>query len=862
MVVNLVVFAQHPRILQPRHRDITVQLGGKVDLECNVEGHPTPRVTWTLPNYVHAAAAGIGAQQNVAIFRNGTLRINQAAYADQGIYKCIGSSAAGVDTVSVRLYVSALLPVIQQMRHENTTLLEGANAYIHCSATGGAQPHIRWITPNGVQLIASQFVNGRKLGVFPNGTLYIQGLGQGNAGRYECSASNAVASSTRTVSLSIRRNPSSAKAHITSSSPQRIDVIYGGRLLLNCVAAGVPEPRIIWRTPSKKLLLNYFINMGDDYVQLRVDVLTRPAKIEQKQQRSSQEVAYGGDLKVDCVASGLPNPEISWALPDGTMLNPVKQRESLSGGYVVFDNGTLYFNHVGTPEEGDYTCYAENQLGKDEMKVRVKVKVATSSPKIQDKDQKSIRVFYGETVTLRCNAKGEPTPVVTWISPTNRVIAPAMDKYQVLDDGTLVVQKVQRFDDGNYTCMSRNNAGQDHKVIRLEVLVTSPMINGLKGTLNAIKVTAVADQRTLVDCIAEGMPIPRIMWVLPGNVILPAPYYSNRMTVHPNGTLEIRLAKRTDSGQLACIARNEGGEVKLIVNLDIKEVVERAQIRGTNTDNLSLTVGNAVTLNCSFEGSTLPHVTWILPNGTPLHSGAQFSKFFHRPNDGSLIISNPSIAEAGMYRCLGRNSRGLVERTFTLSPGKKPEIINRYNSPVSVVNGEGLLLHCLTNAKPFRLTWTLPSGVVLNRPQRAGRYAVLANGTLSIHQVSVYDRGLYGCRAANEYGSSQLSVSVIVMAYPPRITNGPPSVTYAKHGVAVQLNCVATGIPRVEVAWETPDKTRLAVSAQPRLFGNKYLHPQGSLVIQNPTQRDAGVYRCTARNAIGKDSKATILNVF
>uniref|UniRef100_A0A8C9X9D9 Matrix remodeling associated 5 n=1 Tax=Sander lucioperca TaxID=283035 RepID=A0A8C9X9D9_SANLU len=174
--------------------------------------------------------------------------------------------------------------------------IQGANAYIHCSATGGAQPHIRWITPNGVQLIASQFVNGRKLGVFPNGTLYIQGLGQGNAGRYECSASNAVASSTRTVSLSIRRNPSSAKAHITSSSPQRIDVIYGGRLLLNCVA-----------------LLNYFINvfpngtitvhsvtdkdsgdylcvarnkMGDDYVQLRVDVLTRPAKIEQKQQRS------------------------------------------------------------------------------------------------------------------------------------------------------------------------------------------------------------------------------------------------------------------------------------------------------------------------------------------------------------------------------------------------------------------------------------------------------------------------------------------------------------------------------------------------------------------------------------------------
>uniref|UniRef100_A0A8C2Z5X5 Matrix remodeling associated 5 n=1 Tax=Cyclopterus lumpus TaxID=8103 RepID=A0A8C2Z5X5_CYCLU len=899
LVVNLVVLSQHPRVLQPRHRDITVRLGDKVKMECKVEGHPPPRVTWVLSNHVHVAAAplGVAPQQHVAVFHNGTLQISQATYTDRGIYKCIGSSAAGADSVSVRLYVSVLPPVIQQAEHENTTLPEGSPAYIHCTATGAPQPVISWITPDGIQLTASQFVTGRNVIVFPNGTLYIRGLGQGNAGRYKCSASNAVASSTRTVILSTRRNPNSAKASITLSSPQRTEAIYGGRLLLNCVATGGPEPRIIWRTPSKKLVdaqysfdprIKVFPNgtitiysvtdkdsgdylcvarnkMGDDYVLLRVDVLTRPAKIEQKQQRSNQEVVYGGDLKVDCVASGLPNPEISWALPDGSMVNPVKQSGIVSGGrsrrYVVFDNGTLYFNHVGMPEEGDYTCYAENQLGKDEMKVRVKVKVANSPPLIQDKDQKSVRVFYGETVTLRCNAKGVPMPTITWISPTNRVITPALDKYQVLDDGTLVVQKVQRFDGGNYTCMSRSNAGQDHKVIKLEVLVTSPMINGIRGTANTIKVAAVQDQRKLVDCVAKGTPTPRIMWVLPGNVILPAPYYSNRMTVHQNGTLEIRSAKRTDSGQLACIARNEGGEVKLVVNLDVKEAVENPQIRGSKPDSLSLTVGNTMILNCSFEGSKLPQLTWILPNGTPLHSGVRFLKFFHKP-DGSLIISNPSVAETGMYRCLGRNSRGLVERTITLSPGRKPEMNNRYNSPVSVVNGERLLLHCLSSGEPLRLTWTIPSGVVLNRPQRAGRYAVLPNGTLAIQQVSVYDRGSYVCRSANEYGSSQLSASVIVIAYPPRITNGPPSVTYAKHGVAVQLNCVATGIPRVEVAWETPDKTRLAVSAQPRLFGNKYLHPQGSLIIQNPTQRDAGVYRCTARNAIGIDSKATILQVF
>ncbi|XP_062416879.1 matrix-remodeling-associated protein 5 [Pungitius pungitius] len=899
LVVTLVVLSRHPRVLQPRHKDIHVHLGDKVNLECKVEGHPPPQITWVLPNHVHIAAPplGVAPQQHVAVFSNGTLQISQVTNADGGIYKCIGSSAAGADSVSVRLYVSVLPPVIQQAQYENTTLPEGSSAYIHCTATGAPQPVISWITPDGVHLTAPQSVIGRSLLVYPNGTLFIQRLGQRNAGRYTCSVTNAVASSTRTVILSTRTNPNYAKASITLSSPQRTDVIYGGRLLLDCVATGGPEPRIIWRTPYKKLVdaqysfdprIKVFPNgtitvhsvtdkdsgdylcvarnkMGDDYVLLRVNVLTRPAKIEQKPLRSDQEVVYGGDLKVDCVASGLPYPEISWALPDGSMVNPLKQRESVSGGrsrrYVVFDNGTLYFNHVGMPEEGDYTCYAENQLGKDEMKVRVKVKAATTPPQIQDKDEKLIQVFYGETVTLRCNAKGEPMPIITWISPTNRVISSALDKYQVLDDGTLVVQKVQRFDGGNYTCLSRNNAGQDHKVIRLNVLVISPTINSMKGTVNSVKVAAVQDQRKLLDCVAKGTPTPRIMWVLPGNVILPAPYYSNRMKVHQNGTLEIRSAKRTDSGQLACIARNEGGEVKLVVNLDVEAVVESPQIRGSQSDSLSLTVGNTMTLNCSFEGSSLSHLTWILPGGTPLHSGARFAKFFHKP-DGSLIISNPSIAETGMYRCLGQNSRGLVERTITLSRGRKPEISNRYNSPLSVVNGERLLLHCITSSDPLRLTWTIPSGVVLNRPQRAGRYAVLPNGTLAIQQVSVHDRGSYMCRATNEYGNSQLSASVIVIAYPARITSGPPAVTYAKLGVAVQLNCIATGIPSVEVAWETPNKTRLAVSAQPRLFGNKYLHPQGSLIIQNPTQRDAGVYRCTARNAIGIDSKATILQVY
>lgn len=255
-VINLVVLSQHPQILQLRHRDTTVYLGGNVDLECNVEGSPIPQVTWVLPNHVHMTASplNIASQQRVTVLSNGTLQITQASYTDRGIYKCIGSSAAGADTVSVRLHVSAWAPVIQQARYENITLLEGSTVFIHCTATGAPLPFIRWITPDGIHVITSQAVSRHNLIVFPNGTLCMHGLGIRNAGRYECMASNALAVSRRQVILSVQRNTSSTKASITSSSPQVTDVIYGGKVLLNCLAKGELEPWIIWRTPSKKLV--------------------------------------------------------------------------------------------------------------------------------------------------------------------------------------------------------------------------------------------------------------------------------------------------------------------------------------------------------------------------------------------------------------------------------------------------------------------------------------------------------------------------------------------------------------------------------------------------------------------------------
>ena len=261
-VVSLVVLSEHPRVLSPRYRDATVHMGESVDLACQSQGHPSPLVTWVLPDrgMVHTRSlASTGVPQRVALLPNGTLRVTQASYTDRGIYKCIASNAAGADSVTVRLHVSALPPTILQGRHDNVSLPEGSTAYLHCSAQGAPLPDVRWTTPDNTQLRPSQFVTGRNLFVFPNGTLFVRSLAPADGGRYECAATNSLGAAWRAVSLTVvtataAAAAASGRARITSSSPQKTEVRYGTQLHLHCVAIGDPEPRIIWRTPSKKLV--------------------------------------------------------------------------------------------------------------------------------------------------------------------------------------------------------------------------------------------------------------------------------------------------------------------------------------------------------------------------------------------------------------------------------------------------------------------------------------------------------------------------------------------------------------------------------------------------------------------------------
>lgn len=601
--------------------------------------------------------------------------------------------------------------------------------------------------------------------------------------------------------------------------------------------------------------------IGDDLLRMHVSLKLRPAKIDHKQ-HFKIHVFHGKDFQIDCKASGSPVPQISWSLPDGTVINNTMQADDSrwrTRRYTLLDNGTLYFNRVGVAEEGDYTCYAQNTLGKDEMKVHLTV--ITAAPRIKQDFKPKPRVRAGDTATFDCEVVGEPKPKVFWLLPSNDMILFSKNRYTFHANGSLSINNVKLLDSGEYVCVAQNPSGDDIKMYKLEVVSRPPLINGLYTNKTVIKATAVRHSKMHFDCRAEGTPSPQVTWIMPDNIFLTAPYYGSRITIHKNGTLEIRNVRRSDSAEFICVAQNEGGESVLVVQLEVLEMLRRPTFRNPFNEKIFAQVGKPTALNCSADGNPLPEIIWILPNGTRFSRGPQSPQHL-TASSGSLVIYKTTRDDTGKYRCGARNKVGYIEKLIVLEIGQKPVILTNALGTVYGIGGDSLSLHCVSDGNPKPdIKWTVPSGHIIDRPQISGKYILHENGTLVIKEATPHDRGNYICKAQNSVGHALVTVPVLVVAYPPRITNRPPRSILTRTGAAVELHCVALGVPKPEIIWEMPDHSLLSMANRGRTHGNELFHPHGTLVIQNPQSSDSGIYKCTAKNTLGSDSATTYMQV-
>ncbi|XP_006626176.1 leucine-rich repeat and fibronectin type-III domain-containing protein 2-like [Lepisosteus oculatus] len=86
-------------------------------------------------------------------------------------------------------------------------------------------------------------------------------------------------------------------------------------------------------------------------------------------------------------------------------------------------------------------------------------------------------VLEGQTASLKCKAIGDPTPVIHWVAPDDRLVGNS-SRAVVYENGTLDITITTSKDYGTFTCIAANAAGESTASIELSIIQLPHLSNG------------------------------------------------------------------------------------------------------------------------------------------------------------------------------------------------------------------------------------------------------------------------------------------------------------------------------------------------------------------------------------------------
>ncbi|KAM9426502.1 leucine-rich repeat and fibronectin type-III domain-containing protein 4 [Pholidichthys leucotaenia] len=93
----------------------------------------------------------------------------------------------------------------------------------------------------------------------------------------------------------------------------------------------------------------------------------------------------------------------------------------------------------------------------------------TCEPPLITRHTHKLWVLEGQRATLKCRSIGDPEPVVHWVSPDDRIIANT-SRTSSFSNGTLDILVTVARDDGAYTCIAINAAGEATATVDLKII--------------------------------------------------------------------------------------------------------------------------------------------------------------------------------------------------------------------------------------------------------------------------------------------------------------------------------------------------------------------------------------------------------
>uniref|UniRef100_A0A8C9ZH30 Contactin 2 n=1 Tax=Sander lucioperca TaxID=283035 RepID=A0A8C9ZH30_SANLU len=384
----------------------------------------------------------------------GNLYVARAEPNDTGNYFCFTTINMDISTKSTFSKANALTvmpdgttpPRTIKVRFPTETYgLAGHSAQLECFAYGNPVPKLRWRKVDGLMPSkASASAEGP--------TLILPELSFDDEGVYECEAYNSEGSDTYQGRINVQGEEKIVDSEVEISS----------ELVWSCVAAGKPRPSVRWLRNGQPLntqISNLALEDSGMYqcvaenkhgtiystAELRVQVQAPDFRLNPV--RRLIPAARGGQVKMECRPRAAPKPSLFWSRGTELLTN--------SSRVTVTPDGVLWINNISRADEGKYTCFAENYLGKANSTGHLSVRDATKitlAPSNADINQ-------GENVTLQCHASHDPTMDLTFTWALNRVLIFCLhDLYQIRNIeniGDLLIVNAQLSQAGMYMCTAQ-----------------------------------------------------------------------------------------------------------------------------------------------------------------------------------------------------------------------------------------------------------------------------------------------------------------------------------------------------------------------------------------------------------------------
>ncbi|XP_053546192.1 basement membrane-specific heparan sulfate proteoglycan core protein isoform X4 [Bombina bombina] len=832
----------------------TIIEGQTLELNCLVADNQNAVVTW------QRQGRPLSPNHQISGSR---LRILQASVADSGQYICRVINGAVTQQASIVVtitrvtgpsYPSGSSPAVR-IEPSSSSVAEGQTLVLTCVVAGQPGAVVTWHR-SGRPLSANHQVLGSRLRIVQASTA--------DSGEYICRVTTGEVTRQASIMVTITQTLGQIPSHgitptIRIESPSD-SLAEGQTVVLNCVVEGQTQQEVTWYRPGRPLSPNHQVSgshlrivqasprdsgeyicrvsssSGVQMASITVSIgssslgtdVAGPIQI----QPSSRTVEEGQTLELNCMIDTQPGASVTWMRPGG---RPLSSNHQVSGS-------RMRILQASPADSGEYICRVSTASGVQQASITVTIIRTSQSPIGAPTPviiEKSAEIVYeGQALDLNCVVVGHPHATVTWHRSGTPIAGDQMSGSRLRIHQTAIT------DSGEYICRYKSSSGTQEASITVSIQPRtggqvypggrSPVISLDQASLRVNQ----GDNATFRCHIHEGAQPIHLSWKMAHNQPL-----QDNVNVSPDGSvISIVGAHHRNQGSYRCIASNAYGKIQSAVTLLVEG---RPTVSVIPHGPVTVKVGDPIYLECMGMGDPRPVVSW---RRTGARQNLKQQHLVPLDSNAVLQILSAKPGDSGSYTCTAHNPSGSSQAHVDVRVEGRLEnpdapTVTVDQSVLVVLAGERAVLSCSAAGSPTpTITWSKLRAPLPWQHQ-------IINNTLVIPKVAQQDSGQYICNASSAAGHSEVFVTLDV-ENPPYATTIPDE-TSVSVGELIRLQCIAHGTAPLRFQWSKvnatlPDRATLQDSI---------------LLINSAAPEDAGTYRCTVSNKVGRSEALSQVSV-